>query len=179
MVMPLQRRDGGGNGSLAADLLGIAVADRISLADLAAAIGRSGEIQHRLGDGRLSGAAVACQGYVNDILGRVLFHLEVPLSALVVKQRARALLCGRRRVHQVKGAPKTGKGRIGSQATVSAAPGPAPAEACAHPVLRLLAVCEKSVNFFVFRYALYNLTNMFYESRPIISQRYKKRKYER
>ena len=38
--------------------------------------------------------AVACQGYVNDILGRVLFHLEVPLSALVVKQRARALLCG-------------------------------------------------------------------------------------
>ena len=115
---------------------------------------------------------MACQRYVDDILGRILFHLEIRLSGLT-SEAARPPL---------PAAGPSRKGRSEHEKTdlckqrylLRRTPGRLPRSA-----LRLLAGCEKSVNFFVFSYALYNLTNMFYQLKPIISQEHKKRKCER
>ena len=70
-ALVFHRRDGGGDGKLAADLLGIIVANGGTVGDLTQPDGRSRKVQHGFGQGSLSVSAVAEQTDVSDVLRRI------------------------------------------------------------------------------------------------------------
>ena len=87
LVLPLQRRHGGGEGDMPLDLLRVVVHGRLAVLHAALPVDGAGSEQHRLGQRRLANAAMADQGQVADILGQIVFHREFPLYDIFAHKR--------------------------------------------------------------------------------------------
>ena len=75
-----------GDGNLAGDLFGIAVADGVAVADLAQTVDGAGDVQHALGKAGFAGVAVAQQGNVTDVFGFVA-HVLLPLCQSICEKK--------------------------------------------------------------------------------------------
>ena len=77
LIFPLQGRHGGGDGGLAADLLGVVVADGVAVAHFAPPVGGAGKIEHGLRQGGLSRPAVPGYRQVDDMVRLILVHCRL------------------------------------------------------------------------------------------------------